>query len=96
MAKYKIVFSDIALTDIKHAKAWYNLQQKGLGKRLAADIKQTSSSIELNPFFASIKYNDVRTALCKKFPYALHYKIYQEQNLVFVTSVFHTSREPLG
>jgi hypothetical protein len=35
----KIVFSSAALADIKEAAAWYNAQQKGLGKRLKEDIK---------------------------------------------------------
>ena len=46
MTKYKIALSDIAEEDIRQAKEWYNLQQKRLGKKLAADIKITASSIK--------------------------------------------------
>jgi len=95
MTIYKILFSDIALNDIKSAKGWYNLQQKGLGKKLATDIKATSSAIQRNPFFSSVRYRDIRKASCKKFPYAIHYKVYEDQKLVFVTAVFHESRKPL-
>ncbi len=96
MKKYKVVFSTAALNDMKEARKWYNLQQKGLGKRLTEDVKTISSSISRNPFFASVKYDNIRTAACKKFPYALHFEIDEANQLVTVIAVFHFSRKPLG
>lgn len=86
----------MALNDIKEITTWYNGQQKGLGKRFFADIKQAANSISINPFFASIKYDDVRKAYCKKFPYSLHYVINDLEHTVSVFAVLHTSRDPFG
>jgi inhibitor of KinA sporulation pathway (predicted exonuclease) len=49
MKSYKAVFSINALQDINEARSWYNLQQKGLGKRLVADAKNIIASIKQNP-----------------------------------------------
>ncbi len=73
MKKYKVLFSSAALNDLKDAKAWYNSQQRGLGKRLIKDVKETTSAIALNPHYASIKFENIRTASCKIFPYSLHF-----------------------
>lgn len=92
--RYKIVFSSGALNDVKEARKWYNAQQKGLGRRLINDIKATTELIKQNPFFASVKFENIRTASCKTFPYALHYEIDEQYHLVRITSIFHFSREP--
>lgn len=94
MRKFKIIFSPEALVDLKEAKKWYNLQQKGLGEKLVEDVRNATAATKKNPYHASEKYNFVRMASCKIFPYALHYVIDVEQLLVRVTAVFHFSRKP--
>lgn len=46
MKGYKLLFSIKALHDLQEARTWYNLQQKGLGKRLMADVKKVIASIK--------------------------------------------------
>ena len=40
MKKYKIIFSPRALPDMREARLWYNLQQRGLGKRFTEDVRK--------------------------------------------------------
>ena len=94
MSNYKIVFSSHALKDMKEAKQWYNAQQKGLGNRLVQDVKTVVEAIKQNPEFASIKFENIRTAACKTFPYSIHYEIDESNQLVRIVSVFHFSRKP--
>lgn len=94
MKRYKLFFSQKALLDLDEARSWYNWQQKGLGKRLITDIKNGISSIKQNPYFASVKFANIRTAPCKTFPYAIHYEIDQINNAVRIVSIFHFSRKP--
>ncbi len=54
MKRYKLLFSQKALFDSEEARSCYNLQQKGLGKRLVTDVKSVISSIKQNPYFASV------------------------------------------
>lgn len=94
MRKYKIIFSSAALIDLKEAKEWYDVQQKGLGKRLMNDVKDIATIIKHNPYHASLKFENIRTSACKIFPCSLHYEIDEENNLVRIVSIFHFSRRP--
>jgi plasmid stabilization system protein ParE len=94
MSKYRIVFSPDAKTDVQEAIKWYNGQRKGLGTRFRQDIEQVVLSIKANPFFASVKYKNIRTAACKVFPFSIHYEISETENLIRVLSVFHFSQRP--
>ncbi len=89
MSNYKIVFSPAALIDVKEAAIWYNAQQKGLGKKFKEEIKNVITSILLNPFFASIKYETIRTTSCKKIPFAVHYEVNEAENIIRILFIFH-------
>jgi len=94
MKRFKIVVSSSALIDVKEAAEWYNSQQKGLGKKFKEDIKLAINSIVLNPFFASVKYENIRTASCKHFPYSIHFEIDEPAKTVRIAAVFHFNRKP--
>jgi len=49
MKKHKIVIQYPAKKDVKESVSWYNQQQKGLGKRFTADLRNTLLRIENNP-----------------------------------------------
>src|SRR2546423_8853925 len=95
MKKFKVVFS------VKHSMMQEKRvngiisNRKILAKKLTEDIKNTIISIERNPFFSSVKYNNIRTAACKTFPYALHNEIDEAKSMVTITSIFHFSRKLL-
>ncbi len=94
MNKHRIHFSPEALLDMREARTWYTQQQKGLGKRFVEDVRKTIVSIKSNPHFASAKFENIRTAACDTFPYAVHYEIDEVENLVRIVSIFHFSRRP--
>ena len=92
--RFTVIFSRQALNDLEEARTWYNLQQKGLGKRLIADVKNIIAAIKQNPYFASVKFENIRTSACATFPYAIHYEIDEQNNILRIISVFHFSRRP--
>ena len=94
MKGYQLLFSSAALKDLEEARLWYNLQRKGLGKRLITDVKIVIASIKQNPYFASVKFANVRTSACKTFPYAIHYEIDESDSIIRIVSIFHFSRKP--
>ena len=61
------------MSDLEEARSWYNLQPKGLGTRLITDVKSVISSIKQNPYFASVKFENLRTTAWETF--ALCYPI---------------------
>jgi len=94
MKKYKIVFSPKAITDIEEAVIYYNQQLWGSGNRFLFDLETIYRAINRNPFFASIKYDNVRCAGLKKFPFSVHFTIDEEGQIVTLAAVFNTWREP--
>ncbi len=94
MKKYTLVYFPGSLQDIEDAVDYYNQQQGGLGNRFILDVEKTIASIKRNPFFASVKYDRVRCAGLRKFPFSVHYIIDEENFCVIITAVFNTWREP--
>src|SRR5215475_8303538 len=94
MKKYKVIFSPHALTDLEDAVHYYNLQQKGLGKRFASQVQLALKSIKNNPHFASFRYDDVRCAQVPRFPYLVHYTIDKDTRTVLIAAVYSTRQQP--
>lgn len=96
MKDFVVVFSPIAIDDADEAVAYYENVQAGLGKRFAVQLQISLNSIKRNPFFASVRYDGIRCAGIKKFPFLVHYHIDEKQQLVIILAVYSTYREPLG
>ena len=85
---------NIAKEDVKEAYKWYEIQLKGLGKRLVDDMKTTLLDIANNPTSFAIRRLNLRLANFKTFPYAAHFFINKEDNTVFIIAILHTKRHP--
>ncbi len=94
MKKFKIVVHELAKTDMRQARKWYNQQQAGLGKRLYQDMTATLWKIAMNPTSFAVRYKLIRLAHFDTFPYATHFYIDDENNTVYVIAILHTSRHP--
>lgn len=92
MSRYKIAFTQGAAHHIAHIAAWYNQQSPGLGKRFLDNLKKELAAIKKNPYNRSLRYDDVRFAVVKKFPYAAHYTI--EENSIIIHAVFGFKEDP--
>lgn len=94
LKKFKVDFSPTANIELNEAVDWYDLQQNDLGERFFKEFDKVISSIERNPYFASVKYDNIRVAFCKKFPFGIHYVVDAVSNTVYITSIFHQSQKP--
>jgi len=94
MKRYTVVFSPMAIDDIEQTVEYYQKQQPGPGSRFAAQLQLTLNSVKRNPFFASVRYDDIRCTAIKKFPYLVHYHIHEDQMLVTIVAVYPTHKEP--
>jgi len=74
---------------------WYEKQQKGLSINFRKEIRASLSMINLNPKLYAKRYNtDLYFTPLKKFPFVIIYWHDEHLNTVFVTSIFHTKRNP--
>lgn len=94
MTKYKIKIEPEALKDIQEATDWYNKQLQGLGSRFQKQVIVQINSLKSNPSAYAVRYADVRCMIIKKFPFLVHFTADENQKLVDVFAIFHTSRSP--
>ncbi len=91
---YKSIILPSAKQDIKESAQWYNKKQRGLGKRFISYVRKKVKFICQNPTATAVRYNNTRCAVLDVFPFMLYYSIDEEQELVIVSAVLHTSRGP--
>lgn len=96
MNNFDITFSPLALDDIAQTFNYYETQQTGLGKRFNSQLQLALKAINRNPYFASVRFDDIRCAQIIKFPYLVHYHIHEADKLVTVIAVYSTYKESFG
>ena len=88
-----IVFGDAAKIELADTFEWYELQQKGLGKRFALALDLTRKRISLFPELSVELATGIRRASLKGFPYGLVYSIGKES--IEIIAVAHLHRKPM-
>jgi plasmid stabilization system protein ParE len=84
-----------ATADIQDSYDWYEEQSVGLGDRFVNEVDTYIGLISENPFQFAVQFSEkYRFALLKHFPFRIVYRIDEKQNRVYVSAVFHTSRNP--
>lgn len=96
MKQFTFIFSPQAINDIEDAKDYYDTIGTDIGRKFMSQLQFSLLAIKRNPRFASIRYEDIRCAQMKKFPYLIHYHIDEKKLLVRILAVYSTHREPLG
>jgi plasmid stabilization system protein ParE len=91
---FKVVILPVAKKDIHEAAQWYQTKQPGLGKRFTSEVRSKVSFIERNPMACAKKYDNVRTVVLNTFPFLIHYTIDEVKNIIVISAVLHTSRNP--
>jgi plasmid stabilization system protein ParE len=77
------------------AMQWYEEQQQGLSSIFSKAVENGFNIIALNPLIYPEKYNrKFRFATVRKFPYLIVYWFEERTDTVYITSVFHTKRNP--
>jgi toxin ParE1/3/4 len=85
-----------ALRDVAAAARWYNKQEKGLGWDFLGEIEAVFNRIEKGSKRYRLRYGVARKALCRRFPYAIYFRIDGPDTVIL--AVLHQRRnlEPLG
>jgi hypothetical protein len=92
--RFKAIYAAEFYDDLQENVDWYNEKQAGLGRRFYKAVKGQTVWIKKNPFTIAIRYDDVRCAKVKGFPYMVHFKVFQEIKTIKIISVFGTHRDP--
>lgn len=91
---YTIKFHPEAEREYLEAYQWYEEHQSGLGKRFELAVeKQIKLIADYPEHYAEKKYK-CRESKTETFPYLIVYKYYPAKQLIWIISIFHTSRKP--
>jgi len=81
-----------ARADIQSAYQWYEEQEPGLGERFLKHLDATFELIAAFPWNYPVRLKSYRRGFVDKFPYAVYFKLHEEQ--IIVGYIFHNSRNP--
>jgi hypothetical protein len=94
MKRFKVKIYSEAIADIQNISDWYIEKQTGLGKRFQETTIRQINQLSQIPFSFVIRYSKIRYMLIKKFPYMVHFHIYETNIIVEVLAVISTDRNP--
>ncbi len=87
-----MIFKAEAAEEIVEAVHWYEEQRVGLGAKFQAVLDRVFVRIQQEPESHRLVYRGVRRALTPGFPFAIYYRIDQDE--LVVLAVVHSSRDP--
>lgn len=78
-----------ALDEIEQAADWYKKINKELSKAFVAKIYAQLERIQQHPRLYPERFDDLRVALVRRFPYKILYEYDDRADLVVILSVSH-------
>lgn len=87
-----IIFRPIARLEMDDAMGWYQEHKEGLETEFKDAVDQLLDRIAAAPLRFGPVRGEIRRALLRRFPYAIHFV--PEPNAIIVLAVFHTKRDP--
>ena len=91
---YDIEYLPKAQVEYLEAYLWYEEQLPGLGNRFEKAIERKLNRISKHPLLYPNKNKNLRESAIDDFPYLIIYKVYPQKDMIFIISIFHTSRRP--
>ena len=88
----RIIFDKLAKEELDESIEYYEIEVKGLGRKLREEIKRALRIIKEMPQIGSFESEDIRRYILHKFPYKILYSI--EENYIYVLAIAHMHREP--
>jgi plasmid stabilization system protein ParE len=93
MGKFQIVILDKAFQEIENARDFYENNQINLGTSFTKEVFSILEILESNPLLFPVKFNNIREAVVKKFPFVIVFEVLTN-NEIIVLSIFHFRRNP--
>lgn len=91
---YSITLSERALSELIESWEWYEDKQDGLGDKFKLEIDKGLLRIAANPFTGIVRRRTYFEVIISRFPFLIIYRIDRRSKTIFVSSIFHTSRNP--
>lgn len=90
----QIHFLPPAENEFNESLLWYESRLGGLGIRFKNAVENTLEKIQLNPETYTKGKRGFREAPVSGFPFKIIFYLSKKEGIIFISSVFHTSRNP--
>ena len=87
-----VVFSPAARAELIEARDWYAARNAELADRFITEVENVVVRIATAPQQFPVIHRDVRRARCRRFPYALFFRVADDTSQVI--ACFHAKRDP--
>jgi len=92
---FSIEIFQTATDDLQNAFDWYEEQSIGLGERFVNEVDDYLDLIQKKPYQFAVQFSGkYRFALLGHFPFRIVYRIDEVKQNIYVSAIFHTSRDP--
>lgn len=91
---YRVELHPIAQKELIESYDWYEDRLDGLGTRFINAVQDRFNIIANNPQAFSKKKGKYCEVVLLGFPFTIIYEVFEKQEVVFVSYVFHTKRNP--
>jgi plasmid stabilization system protein ParE len=78
--------------DIRGSYFWYESKSKNLGNRFVSELDTIFEKIQNNPQKYQIVFENIRRALCMRFPYSIYFT--ENSNEIVIIAILHQKRNP--
>ena len=93
---YTLIFNSEAEKEFSAAYQWYEEQQTGLGERFEQEAERQIQKILAGPETYHLSKGNYRESLISRFPFTIVYVVNKRKKTIYISSIFHTSRNPKG
>ncbi len=93
---FTLIFNDKAKDEYIATILWYEEREPGLGERFESETEKQLRKITSNPYAYHYSKGKFRESSVDDFPFTIIYKINEKNNTIYISSIFHTSRNPKG
>jgi hypothetical protein len=92
--EYYFQLTPKAKEEFVDAYNYYEEKINGLGDKFRKEVYHFISLIISNPFHYPLKSKKQREVVLKKFPFLILFRIEENTKIIYVSSIFHTNRNP--
>src|SRR4051812_39445771 len=89
-----IVLHPTAQEEINESYLFYKERSEKLADRFMSAVQKLFDTLSATPDMFPKMRDDYRQTIVKKFPFVIIYEVLEHDRTVFVSHVFHTSRDP--
>ena len=90
---YNLTILPQAQEEINQIFEYYKHLPNSVLVKFDKEIEKVYQTLEKNPFY-KVRYKHLRAIPFKSFPYLVFFDIVEENQMVYIYSVFHTSQNP--